>query len=81
MSKRKKRPSRDGRYAVTIDGGAPAEVVLTAVIETILDEIELSSGRLEALGFELAGISVDVRRIRPERREDAYGLGTEAETE
>ena len=81
MSKRKKRPSRDGRYAVTIDGGAPAEVVLTAVIETILDEIELSSGRLEALGFELAEIQVEVRRIPLERRKDAYGLGTEPETE
>ena len=81
MSKRKKHPFKDGLYTDTIDGHAPAEVALTAVIETILDEIELSSGRLEALGFELAGISVDVRRIRPERREDAYGLGTEAETE
>ena len=81
MSKRKKRAFRDGLYAVTIDGGAPAEVALTAVIERFLDEVEISAERLEALGFELAGISVEVRRIPLEHREDAYGLGTEPETE
>ena len=81
MSKRKKRPFRDTLYAVMIDGGAPAEVALTAVIERFLDEVEISAERLEALGFELAGISVEVRRIPLEHREDAYGLGTEPETE
>lgn len=81
MSKRKRKPFKDGLDTDTIDGHAPAEVALTAVIETILDEIELSSGRLEALGFELAGIQVEVRRIPLEHGEDACGLGKEAETE
>jgi hypothetical protein len=56
-------------------------VVLTAVIEMFLDEIGLSTPRLEALGFESGEIQVEVLRILLERREDAYGLGAEAETE
>ena len=81
MSKRKKRPSRDGRYAVTIDGGAPAEVVLTAVIEMFLDEIGLSTERLESLGYDAGEIEVEVLRILLQRREEAYGLAEEVETE
>ena len=81
MSKRKKRPFKDGLYTVTIGGHAPAEVVLTAVIEMFLREIGLSTERLEALGYDAGEIQVEVLRILLDRREDAYGLGTEAETE
>ena len=81
MSKRKKRPFKDGIYKITIDGGAPAEVVLTAVIEMFLDEIGLSTEHLESLGYESGEIEVEVLRILLERREEAYGLGTEVETE
>ena len=81
MSKRKRKPFKDGIYKITIDGGAPAEVVLTAVIEMFLDEIGLSTEHLEALGFESGEIQVEVLRILLTRREDAYGLAGEAETE
>ncbi len=80
MSKRKKRPFKDGIYKITIGGRAPAAVVLTAVIETLLDEIGVSTERLEALGYESGEIQVEVLRILLERREDAYGLGVEAES-
>jgi hypothetical protein len=81
VSKRKKRPFKDGIYTVTIGGHAPAEVVLTAVIEMFLREIGLSTERLEALGYDAGEIQVEVLRILLERREDAYGLAGEAETE
>ena len=81
MSKRKKRPFKDGLYTVTIGGHAPAEVVLTAVIEMFLDEIGLSTERLEALGYESGEIQVEVLRILLARREEAYGLAGEVKTE
>ena len=81
MSKRKRKPFKDGIYKITIDGGAPAEVVLTAVIEMFLDEIGLSTQRLEALGYDAGEIQVEVLRILLERREDAYGLAEEVEPE
>ena len=81
MSKRKKRPFKDGIYKITIDGGAPAEVVLTAVIEMFLDEIGLSTEHLESLGYESGEIEVEVLRILLERREEAYGLAGEAAAE
>lgn len=80
MSRRKKATFKDGIYKVTIGGGAPAEVVLTVVIEMFLDEIGLSSDRLEALGYESGEIQVEVLRILLARTEDAYGLTAEAET-
>jgi hypothetical protein len=80
MSKRKKRAFKDGIYKVTIGGGAPAEVVMTAVIELFLDEIGLSSARLEALGYGSGEIQVEVLRILLARTEEAYGLTAEAET-
>jgi hypothetical protein len=81
VSKRKKRPFKDGIYTVTIGGHAPAEVVLTAVIEMFLDEIGLSTERLEALGYESGEIQVEVLRILLARREEAYGLAGEVKTE
>jgi len=81
VSKRKRKPFKDGIYKITIDGGAPAEVVLTAVIEMFLDEIGLSTEHLEALGFESGEIQVEVLRILLQRREEAYGLAEEVETE
>jgi hypothetical protein len=81
VSKRKRKPFKDGIYKVTIDGGAPAEVVPTAVIEMFLDEIELSSEHLEALGFELREIQVEIRRIPLEDTAEAYGLAAEVEAE
>ena len=81
MSKRKKRPFKDGIYKVTIGGHAPAEVVLTAVIEMFLDEIGLSTERLEALGYGAGEIQVEVLRILLERREEAYGLAGEVAAE
>ena len=80
MSRRKKAAFKDGIYKVTIGSGAPAEVVLTAVIEMFLGELGLSSDRLEALGYEQAEIQVEVLRILLARTEDAYGLTAEAET-
>jgi hypothetical protein len=80
VSRRKKAAFKDGIYKVTIGGGAPAEVVLTAVIEMFLGELGLSSDRLEALGYEQAEIQVEVLRILLARTEAAYGLTAEAET-
>jgi hypothetical protein len=79
VSKRRKRAFKDGLYKVTTSGHAPAEVVLTAVIEMFLREIGLSTERLEALGYESGEIQVEVLRILLARREDAYGLGAETE--
>jgi hypothetical protein len=81
VSKRRKRAFKDGIYTVTIGGHAPAEVVLTTVIEMFLREIGLSTPRLEALGYGSGEIQVEVLRILLARREDAYGLGAEAEIE
>jgi hypothetical protein len=81
VSKRKRKPFKDGIYKITIGGHAPAEVVLTAVIEMVLDEIGLSTEHLEALGYDAGEIQVEVLRILLARREDAYGLAGEAQTE
>jgi hypothetical protein len=81
VSKRRRRAFKDGIYKITIGGHAPAEVVLTSVIEMFLDEIGLSTQRLEALGYEAGEIQVEVLRILLARREEAYGLGEEAETQ
>jgi hypothetical protein len=80
VSRRKKAAFKDGIYKITIGGGAPAEVVLTAVIEMFLGELGLSSDRLEALGYESGEIQVEVLRILLARTEAAYGLTAEAET-
>jgi hypothetical protein len=80
VSRRKKAAFKDGIYKITIGGGAPAEVVLTAVIEMFLGELGLSSDRLEALGYKSGEIQVEVLRILLARTEDAYGLTAEAET-
>ena len=80
MSRRKKAAFKDGIYRITIDGGAPAEVVLTVAIEMFLGELGLLSDRLEALGYESGEIQVEVLRILLARTEDAYGLTAEAET-
>ena len=80
MSRRKKAAFKDGIYRVTIDGGAPAEVVLTVAIEMFLGELGLSSDRLEALGYEQAEIQVEVLRLMLARTEAANGLMAEAET-
>jgi hypothetical protein len=81
VSRREKASFKDGIYKVTIGGGAPAEVVMTAVIELFLDEIGLSSEHLEALGYESGEIQVEVLRILLARTEEAYGLAAEAETQ
>jgi hypothetical protein len=81
VSKRKKRPFKDGIYKVTIGGHAPAEVVLTAVIEMFLDEIGLSTEHLESLGYDAGEIQVEALRVLLERREDAYGLEGEVAAE
>ena len=80
MSRRKKAASKDGIYRVTIDGGAPAEVVMTVAIEMFLGELGLSSDRLEALGYESGEIQAFALRLMLARTEDAYGLTAEAET-
>jgi hypothetical protein len=80
VSRRKKATFKDGIYRVTIGDCAPAEVVMTAVIELFLDEIGLSSARLEALGFETGEIQVEVLRILLARTAEAYGLAAEIET-
>jgi hypothetical protein len=80
VSRRKKAAFKDDIYRVTIDGGAPAEVVLTVAIEMFLGELGPSSDRLEALGYESGEIQVEVLRILLARIEDAYGLTAEAET-
>ena len=80
MSRRKKAAFKDGIYRVTIDGGAPAEVVLTMAIEMFLGELGLSSDRLEALGYESGEIQAFALRLMLARTEDAYGLTAEAET-
>ena len=81
MSKRKKRAFKDGIYKITFSPGTPSEAVITVAIEMFLREIGLSTKHLESLGFESGEIQVEVLRILLERREDAYGLGAEAETE
>ena len=48
MSRRKKAAFKDGIYKITIDGGAPAEVVLTVAIEMFLGELGLSTETLAA---------------------------------
>jgi len=80
VSRRKKAAFKDGIYKITIDGGAPAEVVLTVAIEMFFGELGLLSDRLEALGYESGEIQVEVLRILLARTEDAYGLTAEAET-
>ena len=80
MSRRKKAAFKDGIYRVTIDGGAPAEVVWTVAIEMFLGELGLSSDRLEALGYEQAEIQVEVLRLMLARTEAVNGLMAEAET-
>jgi hypothetical protein len=80
VSRRKKAAFKDGIYRITIDGGAPAEVVLTVAIEMFLGELGLLSDRLEALGYESGEIQVEVLRILLARTEAAYGLTAEAET-
>ena len=80
MSRRKKAAFKDGIYKITIGGGAPAEVVLTAAIEMFLGELGLSSDRLEALGYEQAEIQVEVLRLMLARTEAANCLIAEAET-
>jgi hypothetical protein len=81
VSRRKKATFKDGIYKVTIGGGAPAEVVMTAVIELFLDEIGLSSERLETLGYETGEIQAEVLRILLARTAEAYGLSEQAKTQ
>jgi hypothetical protein len=81
VSRRKKASFKDGIYKVAVDGGAPAEVVMTVAIEMFLREIGLSTDRLEALGYDQGEIQVEVLRILLARTEEAYGLTSEAETQ
>ena len=80
MSRRKKAAFKDGIYRITIDGGAPAEVVLTVAIEMFLGELGLLSDRLEALGYESGEIQAFALRLMLARTEAANGLMAEAET-
>jgi hypothetical protein len=80
VSRRKKAAFKDGIYKITIGGDAPAEVVLTAVIEMFLRELGLSTDRLEALGYESGEIQAFALRLMLARTEAANGLMAEAET-
>jgi len=73
VSRRKKAAFKDGIYKITIGGGAPAEVVLTAVIEMFLRELGLSTETLAA------GESDDRRRalVPAERWAGCQACGTD----
>jgi hypothetical protein len=81
MSKRRMKPFKDGIYRVSVDRGAPAEVVLNVAIEFFLRALGVSTEFLESLGFESGEIQVEVLRILLRRTEEAYGLAAEVEAE
>jgi hypothetical protein len=74
VSKRKRKPFKEGIYKITFSPGTPSEAVMTVAIELFLREIGLSTKRLEALGFEAGAIQVEVLRILLKETAEAYGL-------